>query len=88
MSIEKSTPFCVYTESGYPKLFKKIGLEGFTVIKEHDLDAAKLVRKLKECDQIIHVSFSELKSEYPKKITSFVRCKNGNTFYVTNGMLI
>ena len=88
MSIEKSSPFCVDTKSRYPKLFKKIGLEGFTVIKKHDLDAAKLVRKLKECDQIIHVSFSELKSEYPEKITSFVRCKNGNTFYVTNGMLI
>ena len=87
MSIEKPTPFCVYTESAYPKLFKKIGLEGFAVIKKHDLDAAKLIRKLKECDQIIHVSFSELKSKYPEKITSFVRCKNGNTFYVTNGMI-
>ncbi len=51
MSIEKSTPFCVYTESGYPKLFKKIGLEGFTVIKKHDLDAAKLVRKFSVHDK-------------------------------------
>ena len=87
MSLKKSTIFCVYTESGYPKLFKKIGLEGFKAIKKHDLDAAKIVRKLKECDSIIHVAYSELKSEYPEIITSFVRCKNGNTFYVTNGIL-
>lgn len=87
MSLKKSTIFCVYTESGYPKLFKKIGLEGFKIIKSHDLKAATLVRKLKECDSIIHVSFSELKSEYPEIITSFVRCKNGNTLYVTNGIL-
>ena len=88
MSLKKSTLFCVYTESGYPKLFKKIGLEGFNIIKSHDLKAAKLVRKLKECDSIIHVAYSELKSEYPEIITSFVRCKNGNTFYVTNGILV
>ena len=87
MSLEKPTPFCVYAESGYPKLFKEIGLEGFKIIKSHDLKAAKLVRKLKECDSIIHVAYSELKSEYPEIITSFVRCKNGNTFYVTNGII-
>ena len=88
MSLKKSTLFCVYTESGYTKLIKKIGLEGFKIIKRHDLKAAKLVRKLKECDSIIHVAYSELKSEYPEIITSFVRCKNGNTFYVTNGILV
>ena len=88
MSLKKSTLFCVYTESGYPKLFNKIGLEGFNIIKSHDLKAAKLVRKLKECDSIIHVAYSKLKSEYPEIITSFVRCKNGNTFYVTNGILV
>lgn len=47
MSRKNTSPFCVYTESGYPKLFKKIGLEGFKVIKSHDLKAAALVKKVK-----------------------------------------
>lgn len=77
-----------YSEFGYPKLFKQIGQQGFDGLTQHDKLAVNLVSKLKECEEIIHVAFSESRSNYPDFITTFIRCKSGKTFYVTNGQLI
>lgn len=73
-----------YTQSAYPKLHKKVGSAGLQAIQEHDQDAATIVAKLNECDEIIYVGYSEVKSNLPETIASFVDCKNGKRFYVIN----
>ncbi|MEG0405687.1 MAG: hypothetical protein RR563_05555 [Acinetobacter sp.] len=79
--------FPKYTQQGSPKLFQKLGQLGLNEIAKHDRVAVEIVKKQASCDQVVHVAFSELKSNYPETITSFVRCKNNKTFYVTNGLL-
>ena len=73
-----------YTENAYPKLHKKVGDVGLKAIQEHDRDSADIVAKLNECDEIIYVGYSEVKSNLPETIASFVDCKNGKRFYVIN----
>ena len=76
-----------YTPTAYPKLFEKVGSEGLADIQKHDEDAAKIVSKLKECDEVVYAGYSETKSNYPESIASFVDCKNGKRFYVINRQL-
>lgn len=73
-----------YTKDLYPKLHKKVGDDGLKAIQEHDHDAAIIVAKLSECDEVMYVGYSESKSNLPEQIASFVDCKNGKRFYVIN----
>ena len=73
-----------YTESAYQKLHKKVGDSGLKAIQEHDQDSANIIAKLSECDEVVYVGYSEVKSNFPKTIASFVDCKNGKRFYVIN----
>lgn len=89
MSIDKidSNAIGSYTKEAYPKLFEQVGINGLQKIQDHDELAAKLVAELNDCDQVIYVGFSNLKSDYPEKIASFVDCKNGKRFIVLNGII-
>ncbi|MCG2572333.1 hypothetical protein LVY74_02020 [Acinetobacter sp. ME22] len=73
-----------YTATGFPKLFDQVGEDGLKAIYEHDKKAAKLVSELNECDMVETAAYSESMSIYPTKIVSFVDCKNGNRYYVSN----
>ena len=73
-----------YTEGAYPKLHKEVGDAGLKAIQEHDRNAADIIAKLSECDEVIYVGYSVGKSNFPDTIASFVDCKNGKRFYVIN----
>ena len=75
------------TKKGYPKLFEKVGFNGFDLIHAHDKVAAQLVSELDECDQVIYVGYSDSHSNYPDLLASFVDCQNGKRFWVKNGVL-
>lgn len=71
-----------YTAEGYPKLHAQVGDAGLLEIQKHDALSAKIVLKLKH--KVAYVGYSESKSDFPKTIASFVRCKDGKIFYVIN----
>ncbi|MFN3074023.1 hypothetical protein ACK1JC_10440 [Acinetobacter sp. TY2] len=73
-----------YTEGTYPKLHKEVGDAGLKAIQEHDRNAADIIAKLSECDEVIYVGYSVGKNNFPDTIASFVDCKNGKRFYVIN----
>jgi hypothetical protein len=73
-----------YTATAFPKLYDEVGEDGFKIIYEHDKKAAKMVSELNECDMVETSAYSPSMSIYPTKIVSFVDCKNGNRYYVSN----
>lgn len=77
--------FANYTAQGYPKLHSKVGDEGLLKIQQHDRASAKILTRLQQ--KVTYVGYSELKSNPPETIASFVRCRNGEVFYVINGEL-
>lgn len=71
-----------YTKDSFPRLYNIVGDEGFKKLFQHDMESAYKVAERDDCDRVIYSGYSE-KSNYPSKIISFVRCKNGSVFDVS-----
>lgn len=72
-----------YTQSGYPKTFKKWGKKGVARIEEVRKLAAMVASKSRSCDQVEIVELSDNRSVPPDRIVIFIDCKNGARLYVT-----
>lgn len=77
--------YAEYKKEGFPRLYDEVGQSGLDILFKHDMDSAYKVAERDDCDRVMYSAYSKEMSNYPNKIVSFVDCKNGNRFYVSNG---